>query len=258
LPRSPEIDYRPLRNMKVPVLIVHAPGTNRDREAAEAFSLAGAKVDIVALSALLETPARISGYRLVCLPGGFSFGDALGSGRMLGLALARGLSDMLGAHIARGRPVLGICNGFQALLKGGFIAGGPSRVTLTRNLSGRFECRMVTLAPTSNPSPWLSLPGGPIRCPVAHAEGRLVGDSDLLRARAALRYVPTGDAPEGYPGNPNGSPDHIAGLVDETGLVLGLMPHPEDHIHAYQGSPHSDGGSGLSLFRAGVALASSV
>ncbi len=246
--------------MKVPVLVLHAPGTNRDREAAEAFSCAGANVDIVALGGLLEAPSRVSNYRLICLPGGFSFGDALGSGRMLGLVLARGLSDMLAAHVARGRPVLGICNGFQALLKGGFIAGAPPRVTLTRNLSGHFECREVLLEPTSHPSPWLSLLDRPIRCPVAHAEGRLSGDLGLIGAQAALRYVPTSGAPDGYPGNPNGSPENIAGLFDQTGLVLGLMPHPENHIHAYQHSGRSreHEGDGLALFRAGVALASAV
>jgi phosphoribosylformylglycinamidine synthase I len=251
--------------MKPPVLILHAPGTNRDRDVAEAFALAGAEPTIRTLADVVATPGLIAEHRLVCLPGGFSFGDDLGAGQVFAHHLRHSLGDALRAHIAKGRPILGICNGFQALMKAGFFepTARPGRTaTLTRNARAQFECRWVTLTPNpSSPSPWLT-DLGPIECPVAHGEGRVVtSDPDTAAAltgpQAAFRYVPS-ETDDGYPGNPNGSLDHLAGLTDPTGLVLGLMPHPEDHIHPFQHPgfhTHRDRLPGLPLFQAGVRLA---
>ncbi len=257
--------------MKPPILILHAPGTNRDHDAADAFALAGGAPAIVTLHELARSPRRLLDHALVCVPGGFSYGDDLGAGRVLAIELAVVLGDVLREHLARQRPVLGICNGFQALVKAGVLPGGgppgpgPQRATLARNLRARFECRRVTLHPSPvSTSPWVSALREPITCPVAHAEGRLVpaDDASALALRGplgALRYERSADSADGYPGNPNGSFDDLAGITDATGLVLGLMPHPEDAARSIQEPAHerrhAHRGSGLALFEAGVALA---
>ncbi|MEM9036258.1 MAG: phosphoribosylformylglycinamidine synthase subunit PurQ [Actinomycetota bacterium] len=244
------------------VLVLSARGTNRDLELAAAFELVGADAEIRLVTQLRRDEGDWSGYQLVAVPGGFSHGDALGAGRLLGLDLATWFGDRLRGHIERGRPVIGICNGFQALVRAGFLPGGPAGgceepAVLTHNESGRFECRWVDLLPEPI-SPWTASLDGPLRCPVAHGEGRWVGPVD----RVALRYAePKGNGPAGgaYPANPNGSIDDVAGVVDATGLVLGLMPHPEDHVlarhdpHRRRGSARQ--GSCLPLFEAGVAHA---
>jgi len=251
--------------LKPPVLIIHAPGTNRDHDAAEAFALAGGRPEIVTLAALAEVPRRVRDYRLICVPGGFSFGDDLGAGRVFALNLVHFLGDVLREHLVAGRPILGICNGFQTLVKAGFLPGlGVAPSTLTRNLRGHFECRRVELvASPASTSPWitpLAQRDHRIHCPVAHGEGRLVPGDDataeaLRGPLGALRYVPS-DSPDGYPGNPNGSFDHLAGVTDPSGLVLGLMPHPEDAVLGLlDPDPLRRTPSGLPLFEAGLALA---
>ena len=263
--------------MKPPILVLHAPGTNRDHDAAEAFRWAGGDATIVTLHTLRESPRTLLDYRLVCLPGGFSYGDDLGAGRVLAIELAVVLGDVLREHLARGRPMLGICNGFQALVKAGILPGGdvpgpgPQRATLARNARGHFECRRVMLAPSSaSRSPWITpLAALPIECPVAHGEGRLVpadeATAEALRGPlGALRYVSIdgGGDTDGYPANPNGSFDDLAGITDESGLVLGMMPHPEDAVLSWQVPAHARGDGdfarAIELFRAGVALAAGV
>lgn len=239
------------------VLVLSAPGTNRDGELASAFELAGATAEIRLLSRLRREPDDWSGYQIVAVPGGFSHGDALGAGRLLGLDLVTWFGDRLRSHIERGRPVIGICNGFQALVRAGLLPGTDEPAVLAHNRSGRFECRWVELLPAPV-SPWTAPLQGPLRCPVAHGEGRWVGPVDS----AAFRYAEpkgTGAAGGAYPANPNGSDDDVAGVVDATGLVLGLMPHPEDHVLARH-DPHrrrgrAGAGSCLPLFEAGVAHA---
>ena len=253
--------------MNPPVLILHANGTNRDREASWAVQQAGGAPEIVHVNQLLEGQRRLADYKMLVLPGGFSYGDDLGAGRLWAVTLAHRLNDDLQAFVAAGRPVLGICNGFQALVKSGLLPGvelgddAQRRVTLTRNDSGRFECRWVTLTPQPGPCVWTRDLPEPIYCPVAHGEGKLAcADEATLaaleeRQLVALRY--TGPAPgeAGYPHNPNGSWSDIAGICNPTGNVLGLMPHPEDHIIPRQHPRHhrgDSGGRGLALFQNGV------
>jgi len=247
------------------VLIPVAPGTNRDRELAIAFERAGARTTSIPLAALRQGETKLADHQILALPGGFSYGDALGAGRLLGLDLTSWFADQLQEAVARSMPVIGICNGFQALVAAGLLPGGEAPAALVGNRSGRFECRWVTLAPGPAPSAWLSGLSAPIRCPVAHGEGRLVFDGSAadgparLAGHVAFRYLADDGAPAAgaYPANPNGSIDDVAGLVDATGLVLGLMPHPEDHIEHRQdpqrGRRHD--GLALDLFRAGVAAA---
>ncbi len=243
------------------VLIPVAPGTNRDRELADAFERAGARTTCIPLAALRQGETKLADHQILALPGGFSYGDALGAGRLLGLDLTGWFADQLQEAVARSMPVIGICNGFQALVTAGLLPGDTDKpAALVGNDSGRFECRWVTLQPGPAPSVWLEGLREPIRCPVAHGEGRLVVDDPaVIQGHVAFRYLNDDGTPAGgaYPANPNGSVDDVAGLVDASGLVLGLMPHPEDHVERRQdpqrGRRHD--GVALDLFRAGVAAA---
>jgi phosphoribosylformylglycinamidine synthase subunit PurQ / glutaminase len=231
----------------VPALVIAGPGTNRDRDVAEALELAGAKVRIVLASELIETPRYLDEARLAVVAGGFSYADSLGAGRMLALDLTIGLGDRLRTFIDDGRPLIGICNGFQVLTRTGLLPGA-----LGHNAQGRFDCRWVVLdtAPRSN-SVWTAGLDAPIHCPIAHGEGRYVHPDPAsldTAGQIALRYRST---------NPNGSVDDIAGVSDASGLVLGLMPHPENHIVARQHPHHRRGGGGpahlgLRVFSNGV------
>ena len=248
-----------------PVLILHATGTNRDREAAWAVEAAGGRPAIVHVNELRRRPAHLHDFSMLVLPGGFSYGDALGAGRLLASDLRWLFQDELARFIAAGKPVLGICNGFQALVKSGWLPGPPEDgipATLTANASNRFECRWVWLRP--DPASACVFTRGlaeRIHCPVAHGEGRFVprDDAVLDRLRAgrqiALTYVATGGGPAAYPDNPNGSAAGIAGICNAAGNVLGLMPHPEDHIVPQQHpcwTRGETGGLGLALFVQGL------
>ena len=255
-----------------PILILHAPGTNRDTEAAVAVELAGGDPRIVSMHDLRTGAASMSDFAGLLLPGGFSYGDALGAGVRLALELRTWLYEELADAVRLGRPVLGICNGFQTLLKSGLLGGseGPGErrwVTLTDNAGGRFVCRWVTLRVESGSRfGWLgALEGTKIRCPVAHGEGRVAVSApevvELLEDKGmiAFRYL-SENGPRGedrvagglYPANPNGSVGDIAGLCDATGAVVGLMPHPEDHVVDWQRPGGPPGASGLALFESFV------
>ena len=240
------------------VLIPVALGTNRDGDLADAFTAAGAEAERIPLAALRSGERRLSDFQILALPGGFSYGDALGAGRLLGLDLVGWFADQLLEAREKETPILGVCNGFQALVRAGLLPGDGDAV-LTDNRSGGFECRWVTLAPEpGNSSVWLSNVTEPIRCPVAHGEGRFVAeDLGSLERRngVAFRYWANG-APAGlsYPANPNGSAGDVAGVTDASGLVLGLMPHPENHIWERQDvlRGRQPGGEALPLFTSAV------
>ncbi|MDA3038542.1 MAG: phosphoribosylformylglycinamidine synthase subunit PurQ [Actinomycetota bacterium] len=244
------------------VLIPVALGTNRDHDLAHAFELAGAEANVVPLTALRSGAFRLDDFQILGVPGGFSYGDALGAGRLFGLDLVGWFGDQLHAAVARQTPIIGVCNGFQALVRSGILPGPSHSAVLARNERHDFECRWVTLEPSTVRSVWTAGLSEPLRCPVAHGEGRFVsGDLDALRAadQVAFRYVDAGGKPAGgrYPANPNGSVADIAGVCDATGFVVGLMPHPEDHVLDRQdplrGRPGAGAGRCLDLFKAGVA-----
>ncbi len=245
---------------KPKVLIPVALGTNRDHDLAVAFEAAGAEAHCVPLSALRSGEVSLVDFQLLGVPGGFSYGDALGAGRLLGLDLAGWFGDQLHAAVDAGMPVFGVCNGFQALVRAGLLPGNDRHAVLTDNASRRFECRWVTLDPVSTSSVWTQNLREPLRCPIAHGEGRFITDDPGGLAAAdqvAFRYVASDSAAAdgAYPANPNGSLADIAGVCDSTGLVLGLMPHPEDHVAARQDPLRGRSPSGLCLplFQAGVA-----
>ncbi|MCG2769237.1 MAG: phosphoribosylformylglycinamidine synthase I [Chloroflexota bacterium] len=248
------------------VLILHAPGTNRDRETALACRLAGGEPEIVHINQLLAGEFTLNAFQLLVLPGGFSYADDLGGGRLWASDLLHRLRGDLSAFIAAGKPVLGICNGFQALVKAGFLPGGAcdGEVTLTHNARGRFECRWVTLQPIEDSRClWTRSLEEPIYCPVAHGEGRFTVKDERVRRKlwddglVALSYVAPEGKPVQFPYNPNGSVDGIAGICNLEGNVLGLMPHPEDHVYPIQHPSWTRGergGLGLALFRSGLRL----
>jgi phosphoribosylformylglycinamidine synthase len=233
--------------------VIAGPGTNRDRDLAFALELAGADPTIVLATELVEHRHMLDDARLVAVAGGFSYGDALGAGRMLALDLTVGLGEALGDFVATGRPLIGICNGFQVLTQTRVLPGA-----LGHNAGGRFDCRWVVLepAPTSR-CLWTDGITDTIHCPIAHGEGRYVhADPDSLAAagQIALTYRST---------NPNGSVADIAGVCNPAGNVLGLMPHPENFVvprqhphHAVTDPEQLRHHLGLRLFRNGVAAAS--
>ena len=256
------------------VLILHATGSNRDREASVAAVRAGGRPSIAHVNQLLGREISVLDHAMLVIPGGFSFGDDLGAGSLLGALLRERLGGELAAFVASGRPVLGICNGFQVLVKSGLLPGPTAQadgapafaertVSLARNASGQFECRWVWLAPESGSCCVFTRElTEPIYCPVAHGEGRFVVRDDATlaglqsRGQVALRYVAADGGPaDGFADNPNGSMGDIAGICNAAGNVLGLMPHPEDHIDALQ-SPNRaarvGNNFGLSLFAAGI------
>jgi phosphoribosylformylglycinamidine synthase I len=251
-------------------LILLAIGTNRHHDAAQALELAGAIPEIVPLLALRQSGQSWADYQMLVIAGGFSDADALGAGKLLALDLAHYFASEVAEFVAAGKPVIGICNGFQALVKSGLLpdpdgSQDQPQATLTFNQAGHFECRWVTLLPVSQVCLWTRGLIEPIDCPVAHGEGNFQVTGSAItqklerNGQIALVYThPDGSPAEGsYPANPNGSVVDIAGICNPAGNVLGLMPHPEDHIQPYQhpqwtrGSKHS----GLPLFLNGVKYA---
>jgi phosphoribosylformylglycinamidine synthase I len=221
-------------------LILRAPGTNCDGETAHAFERAGAIARRIHVRALAEKPALADGFQMLCIPGGFSYGDDIASGRIFALELRLRLGDALRKFRDRGGLMLGICNGFQVLLQTGLLLadepGGQQQATLAHNHSGQFVDRWVHLR--ALPGKCVFLQGiDRLELPVAHGEGRFVtrSEDDFRRLDAAgqlvLRYAP--DA-TGVMTNPNGAMGDVAGACDETGRIFGLMPHPERFIDATQ------------------------
>lgn len=249
------------------VIILRAAGTNCDLETEHAWRLAGARPERIHLRRLLERPAALDEAQIVTIPGGFSYGDDLGAGTIFARQVARGLADELRRFAERGGLILGICNGFQILVKAGLLpfpegAGAP-RCTITFNDPPGFQDR------------WIALRGGATRCafleagrvyemPIAHGEGRVCFVDDGTR-RAVLEggcgaavYCAAPGGADGPP-NPNGSADDLAGLCDPTGRILGLMPHPERYVDPTQhprwtcAADLPEHGDGLAIFRRAVA-----
>ena len=236
------------------VLVLRAAGTNCDAEAVHAFEMAGGRVEERRLDEAVAAPALLREAAILVFPGGFTFGDDVASGAVFAVKLRAHLLPALLRSVEEGRLVLGVCNGFQILVRAGLLPalagpGTPGEAALGFNDSARFESRWVTLEGASDRSPWVR-EGDLFDCPVAHGEGKFVPrDEGVLRrlrenGQVVVRYrMPGGPVPpDGLPGseempgpgtypfNPNGSVDDIAGICDPTGRVFGLMPHPERNI----------------------------
>ncbi|MEQ1827305.1 MAG: phosphoribosylformylglycinamidine synthase I [Pirellula sp.] len=252
------------------VLVLRAPGTNCDVETAHAFEMAGAEAVRLHVNQLIEHPALASTYQILCFPGGFSYGDDIAAGRILATQLQTSLADTIESFKQRDRLVLGICNGFQIMMRLGIFFDSNKRpsATLTWNRQGRFEDRWVHLKPANDNCVFLRGIES-MFLPMAHAEGRF-----LFRDAAAektltdqnqivLRYCrsdgSTGNDVLPFPENPNGAQGNVAGICDASGRIFGLMPHPERHLFATnhpqwtRREVQPEHGEGLKLFENAVA-----
>lgn len=228
--------------MAVNVLVLTGFGINCDYETAFAFNRAGAKAERLHLNDLIENPNLLKNYHVFSIPGGFSFGDDIASGKILANRLRYRLGDSLMNFVKEGKLIIGICNGFQVLVKMGLLpllkGTMQQDTTLVWNDSGRFEDRWVKVQVNSG-SPCVWLRGIEyMDLPVRHGEGKFLTRDDRVlhelqeRGMIALRYVKKDGSPADgkYPENPNGSWDDVAGICDPSGRIFGLMPHPEGHM----------------------------
>jgi len=277
--------------IKPKVCILRSAGTNCDKETAAAFKLAGAEPEFLHINSLVSRQRMLSDFHILALPGGFSYGDDIASGKIFANELRFKLADSLRQFIADGKLIIGICNGFQILVKSGLLPGTrpdgtlPNRIgkcaplhstrpdwigqcaplrdtSLIINDSGKFEARWVYLKPAGKCA-WTKGLKKIIYLPVAHGEGKFITEDKSVLNRLkknrqiVFQYCNAKGKLAGYPDNPNGSLESIAGICDETGRVFGLMPHPERHVLAAQHPRNRDRsnaifGDGLQIFKNGV------
>ena len=257
---------------KPKAIILRTAGTNCDYETKYALEKAGADVDLVHVNQLVKDKGLLSSYHIFVLPGGFTYGDDIAAGKVLANQLRHHLLDELTRFVDDGKLVIGICNGFQVLIKMGLLPGingtQPSsneyrqEFTLTYNDSNKFEDRWVYLKSFSDKSVFIDN-DCMLYIPIAHAEGKFVADNggeleNLGKSgQIIFKYVDKDGNIANYPWNPNGSLDNIAGICDSTGRVLGMMPHPERYIEPTQHPRWTrEGlkaeGDGIAIFRNAV------
>jgi phosphoribosylformylglycinamidine synthase I len=245
------------------ILILRAPGTNCDAETAHAFRLAGGAPEVLHLNRMLESPKLAADYQVLCIPGGFSYGDDVAAGRIFGNQIRHHFADTMREFRKAGKLILGICNGFQVLIKSGLLdvddVSGPT-ASLTWNASGKFMDRWVGLKTTSGRCVFLQ--GiSEMYLPIAHAEGNFaVRDAASLaklesNGQLVLKYADVGGSVA--PFNPNGAAADVAGMCDLSGHVFGLMPHPERFVDFTQHPrwtrlDERGEGQGLAVFRNAV------
>lgn len=257
--------------------ILRTAGTNCDKETAFAFSRAGAVAELVHINSLLRKQNNIDDYQILAIPGGFSYGDDIAAGKILANELRFKLAGELRKFIADGKLIIGICNGFQVLVKSGLLPGNEDlaqEASLIINDSGKFEDRWVYLKSSQlavhnsqKACVWTKDLPETIYLPVAHGEGKFIArDEQVLKrlkagGQVVFQYCDDKGALKGYPFNPNGSVDNIAGICDETGRIFGLMPHPERHIEVSQHPRHPKAkkeGDGIAIFRNAVEYAKKI
>ncbi len=223
---------------KIRVIVIRAAGINCDEEVVYGWQLAGAEATLVHINALADRPSMLDDVQIVTIPGGFCYGDDIAAGVILAQRILLELAEPMQRLVERGGGLLGICNGFQVLVKAGLLPGGDAgrdQVTVTYNDSAKFEARWVRLKVCTDHCPFLT-GETEIELPVEHAEGKVVTAGDAVTARLeragqiAVRYVDVDGDCDRYPANPNGSVSGIAGLCDPTGRVFGMMPHPDRHL----------------------------
>jgi phosphoribosylformylglycinamidine synthase len=250
------------------VVVFTGEGLNTDEEMKLAFELAGAEARGVHVRDLLTGCKKLDSYQIAAIPGGFLHGDDIAAARVLANQLRTRMRDELEEYISKDRLVMGVCNGFQALVKSGILpyADFKQHVTLTHNDSGRFEDRWVELH--INPvSPCVFTKSvEKMYLPIRHGEGRFYADRSTIQEitgehLVTMHYWDDGDIALAYPANPNGSVNAIAGICDTSGRVFGMMPHPEAYINPYQhprwtrlkyDSKLPEEGDGMKIFRNAV------
>jgi phosphoribosylformylglycinamidine synthase subunit PurQ / glutaminase len=248
---------------KVNVLVLRGPGTNCDQETAFAFQQAGAITSSCHINQLIRHERRISDYQILVIPGGFVYGDDIAAGKVLANELKWKLGADIKEFVAGGGLMLGICNGFQVMAKAGILPDmqkpDAPPLTLATNDSGRFECRWVNML-VNKESPCIFTRGiDNLYLPVAHGEGKVITDMRGLRELNVVLYYTdeVGSVKAGYPHNPNGSMNNIAGVCDSTGRIFALMPHPERYIKFTQHPQWTrkkpkDFGDGFAIFQNAV------
>lgn len=257
-----------MNKMTPKVLVLTGYGINCDMELAHAFKLAGAEAERVHLTDLINGTAKLSDFNILALPGGFSFGDDIASGKVLANMLKYNLGEQIQEFIDAGNLIIGICNGFQAMVKMGLLPAfdcdyAAQEVTLTFNDSGRFEDRWVHLKGNKSSKCVFTKGIENIYLPVRHGEGKFVAKNPQALARLkkgnqiVFQYVDSEEKLAGYPHNPNGSVENIAGICDETGRIFGMMPHPEAFQHRtnhprWTREELPEEGAGVAIFRNAV------
>ncbi len=228
----------------VKAVVIRAAGINCDMETEYALVKAGAEVERIHINRLIEQPETLDGFSIMVFPGGFSYGDDVAAGKILANQVVHHLRERVMSFIEAGKLVLGICNGFQVLVKSGILPGVneggafDNSFSITSNDRGRFDDRWVYLEPVSERCVFLDK-GRRIYLPIAHGEGKVVCseagrlEKAVSESYIAFKYVDQDGNDAGFPYNPNGSVHSIAGFTDKTGRVLGLMPHPERHIESW-------------------------
>jgi len=251
--------------MKPKALVLKVAGTNCDLETCRAFEVAGADWELIHINEILSGQKVISDYNIIALPGGFSYGDDISAAKVLAAKISAHLMDDFKAALQRGVPIIGICNGFQVLVKTGLLPGPDTgEATLFFNDTYKFEDRWVVLKPGQTNCIFTDGMTEPVYLPIAHMEGKFVADDpDISRLETGNRVVfsyadNNGEKANGhFPENPNGSMNDIAGITDSTGLILGMMPHPERYL---DGTNHpgwsrvglKPEGDGVALFKNAV------
>ncbi len=253
--------------MKPRVIILRTAGTNCDYETDYAFKLAGAQTELLHINRLIWGERNLGEFDILAIPGGFSYGDDISAGVLLANELKYKLRDQVYRFVDEGKLIIGICNGFQVLVKAGLLPGfegmrGKQLTTLHLNDSAKFECRWVYLKLETDRCVFTRGIRERIYLPVAHAEGKFVAPNDVLDrldrdGQVVFRYVGPDGRPAGYPYNPNGSMRDIAGICDPTGRIFGLMPHPERFLWRYNHPRWTreelpEEGDGLAIFKNAV------
>ena len=250
------------------VLVLRTAGTNCDYETEYAFRLAGAETGLIHINQLIAGRTNLNGNHILAIPGGFSYGDDVAAGILLANEIKHKLGNLLRDFVDSGKLIIGICNGFQVLVRAGLLPRLKSQTaqeaTLAMNTSAKFECRWVHLETQETPCAFTHGLKRRVYLPVAHAEGRFTAPSQILdqlesNRQVVFRYVsPDGGSPP-YPDNPNGSDLQIAGICDPTGRIFGMMPHPERFLTRFNHPRWTreslpEKGDGFDIFQNAVAF----
>lgn len=250
---------------KPKVCVLRAAGTNCDKETAFAFKRVGSATQLVHINSIISKEVSLSEFHILAIPGGFTYGDDIAAGKILANELRYKLKDELKEFLKQGKLIIGICNGFQVLVKSGLLPGNyelKQEASLIINDSGKFEDRWVYLREQSKCVWTRGLPKI-IYLPVAHGEGKFVVQNRKVLDRIkqnkqiVFQYCDEEGHLAKYPCNPNGSIENIAGICDEEGRILGLMPHPERHIYLqhhprWNSLKGKEAGEGLQIFQNGI------
>jgi len=254
----------------VKVLILSGYGINCENETKYGFELTGVQADRVHINELISGQKHLKDYQIMALPGGFAFGDDLGAGKVLANKFRYNLGEQLQEFIRDGKLIIGICNGFQAMVRLGVLPGFDNKydkedVTLTFNASGRFENRWVHLKMNPNSNCIWAKGIDMIYLPVRHGEGKFLSKNEEIRKRLraqnqiVAQYVDEAGNLADYPYCPNGAQDNIAAICDSTGRIFGIMPHPEAFLfpqnHPRWTREKVEKGEGLKILKNAVEFA---